>query len=260
MSDEATISLNPAKTSELDFEVTVQGLDDDEPPVVRFVIVGNESNYDHSFRCSRIEDEKHGWNVKLPVLDHISGDTVPFRVEVIVDGYYFEPAQGEIAFVKKPDIKIGGKKKAARPIVTTSFKVKQDGEAVEEAAGGGEVTGQPQITNSLLVPEFEPKQSGPVRPAEDENIDHDKLSDIASGVVPGQGTDDTGMAAVFDPKTTAAAIVARTIGKVQRPEKQGSLFARRAGKTAIPGLEDAETQREQQNKATKVKEILATTK
>lgn len=62
------------------------------------------------------------------------------------------------------------------------------------------------------------------------------------------------------PTAFGAAIVARTIGKVQRPEKQGSLFARRAGKTAIPGLEDAETQRAQQNKAAKVKEILATTK
>lgn len=259
MSDEATISLNPAKTSELDFEVTVQGLDDDEPPVVRFVIIGDETNYDHSFRCTRIEDEKHGWNVKLPVLDHITGDSAPFRVEVIVDGYYFEPARGDIAFIKKPDIKIGEKKKATRPTVTTSFKVKQD-DSITESSGGGEITGQPQITNSLLVPEFEPKQSGPVRPSEDENIDHDKLSDIASDVVPGQGTDDTGMAAAFDPKTTAAEIVARTIGKVQRPEKQGSLFARRAGKTAIPGLEDAKTQRTQQNKAAKVKEILATTK
>ena len=76
MSDEATISLNPAKASELDFEVTVQGLDDDEPPVVRFVIIGGKTNYDHSFRCSRIEDEKHGWNVKLPVLDHIAGDII----------------------------------------------------------------------------------------------------------------------------------------------------------------------------------------
>ena len=138
--------------------------------------------------------------------------------------------------------------------------MKQEDEPVEEAAGGVEVTGQPQITNTLLVPEFEPKQSGPSRPAEDENIDHDKLSDIASAVVPGQGTDDTGMAAAFDPKTAAAEIVARTIGKVQRPEKPGSLFARRAGKTAIPGLEDAETQRAQQSKAAKVKEILATTK
>ena len=255
MSDEATISLNPAKTSELDFEVTVQGLDDDEPPVVRFVIVGDESNYDHSFRCTRIEDEKHGWNVKLPVLDHIPGDTASFRVEVIVDGYYFEPAQGEIAFIKKPDIKIGGKKKAARPTVTTSFKVKQEDEAVEEAAAG-EITGQPQITNTLLVPEEEPVQGGPVRPQEDENIDHEKLSDIASSVTPGQGTDDSGMAAVFDPKSTAQSIVARTIGNVQRPEKPGSLFNRRNGKTAIPGLEDADTKAKQQAKASKVKEIL----
>ena len=260
MSDEATISLNPAKASELDFEVTVQGLDDDEPPVVRFVIIGGETNYDHSFRCSRIEDEKHGWNVKLPVLDHIAGDvdSAPFRVEVIVDGYYFEPAHGEVAFIKKPDIKIGKQKRSTRPTVTTSFKVKQEDEPVKEAAGGGEITGQQQITNTLLVPEEEPKQSGPTRPQEDENIDHSKLNDIASSSVPGQGTDDSGMAAVFDPKTAAAEIVARTIGRVQRPDKQGSLLPRRDGKTAIPGLEDAATQKVQQTKAAKVRDILKT--
>lgn len=254
MADEATISLNPSKPSELDFEVTIQGLDDDELPLVRFVVIGESSNYDHSFRCTKIEDEKHGWSVKLPTLDHIEGDAAPFRVEVIVDGYYFEPAQGEIAFIKKPDIKIG-KKKASRPTVTTSFKVKQDDEPVAEAAAG-EITGQPQITNTLLVPEEEPKQSGPVRPQEDDNIDHDKLKDVAKSVTPGQGTDDAGMAAVFDPKSAAAEIVARTIGKVQRPEKKGSLFNRRDGKAAIPGLEDAETKREQTEKAAKVKEIL----
>lgn len=254
MADEATISLNPSKPSELDFEVTIQGLDDDEQPLVRFVVIGESSNYDHSFRCTKIEDEKHGWSVKLPVLDHIEGESAPFRVEVIVDGYYFEPAQGDIAFIKKPDIKIG-KKKATRPTVTTSFKVKQDDEAVEEAAAG-EITGQPQITNTLLVPEEEPLQGGPVRPQEDENIDHEKLRDVASSVTPGQGTDDSGMAAAFDPKSAAQAIVARTIGKVQRPEKQGSLFNRRDGRTAIPGLEDADTKAKQQAKASKVKEIL----
>lgn len=260
MADEATISLNPSKPSELDFEVTIQGLDDDELPIVRFVVIGDNTNYDHSFRCTKIEDEKHGWSVKLPTLDHIEGDSSSFRVEVIVDGYYFEPAQGEISFIKKPDIKIG-KKKSSRPTVTTSFKVKQEDEPVAEAAGGGDITGQPQITNTLLTPEEEPKQAGPVRPPEDENIDYDKLNpakvtDIASSVTPGQGTSDSGLAADFDPKAAAADIIARTIGKVQRPDKKGSLLNRRDGKAAIPGLEDAATKREQEAKAAKVKEIL----
>lgn len=258
MADEATITLNPSKPSELDFEVTIQGIDDAEPPIVRFVVVDDSTNYDHSFRCTKIEDEKHGWSVKLPVLDQFDRERMPFRVEVIVDGYYFEPATGDIGFIKQPDIKIG-KKKSTRPTVTTSFKVKQDDGSVAEAAAG-EITGHPQIDNKLLSPEFEPKSSM-VHPQEDENIVFSKsltvkAPDIASSVVPGQGTDDSGLAAEFDPKQTAAAIVAKTIGKVQRPDKKGSLFARKDGRTAIPGLEDPATKREQELKAARVKEIL----
>lgn len=221
-------------------------------------MLGDDSNYDHSFRCTKSADEKHGWSVKLPSLTHIDGDQASFRVEVIVDGYYFEPAQGEIAFIRQPDIKIGTKKKANRPTVTTSFKVKQDDEQVAEAAAG-EITGQPQITNTLLVPEEEPKQAGIVRPQEDENIDYGKIKDVASSVTPGQGTDDSGLAMAFDPKSAAADIVARTIGKIQRPDKKGALFNRRDGRANIPGLESADVKREQAEKTAKIKEILGST-
>ena len=63
--------------------------------------------------------------MKLPKLTHINSDVAPFRVEVIIDGYYFEPAQGEMTFIKSPDVQFK-KSEAKRPSVTTSFVVKQE--------------------------------------------------------------------------------------------------------------------------------------
>lgn len=258
MSDENTITLNPSKSSELEFDVRIQGMDSGELPMVRFVVIGSESNYDHTFRCDKSPDDKHGWIVQLPALPDVISDNTPFRVEVIVDGYYFEPAQGSIKTVEQPDIIIGDKK-STKPTVSTSFKVKQVG----EAAGGREVTGQSQITNQLLTPEFEPRSSI-TRPPEDEAIDLDKLdgdaiTNIASGVIPGQGTADTELAAKFDPKQTATDILTKTIGKLKRPEKPGSLFTRRDGKAKIPGLVDPDIKRTQELNAQSVREIIKST-
>lgn len=263
MSEEAQISLNPSKPSKLEFEVKIQGLDD-MVPAVRFVLMNVGDNMNFSFVCEQT-DEAHGWIAKLPTLTQITLDSVKFRVEVIVDGYYFEPASGELSFVRTPDVKMS-KNKENRPTVTTSFKVHQD-DPIKESSGGGEVTGQIAPTNQLLKPEFEPKTSASVTPVEDEYIDMDKIqpianiSDIASSVTPGTGNhDDSIDTSVFDPKQVAKDIVSRTVGKVERPNTKGSLFRRTSsGKALVPGLEDQETQQTQQSNAEKVKRILGST-
>ena len=262
MSD-SLITINPAKPSVLDFEVTIQGIDDATIPTVRFVIADMLDNCDYAFKCKKLEGEKHGWTVKLPSLPDVKVSNAHFRVEVIIDGYYFEPAEGEMTFVTASDVSFS-KKKANRPSVTAAFVVKQDDEPAKVAESvsdsAGEKSDSVAPTNNNLQPEFD-ATIGQHKETEDEadpqSVDP---TEIASSFTPGQGRRDADIEQAFDAKAVATEIVKRTVGNVQKPEKQGSLFKRGAsGKTAIPGLEDRETKKTQSDRAAKVKEILGST-
>lgn len=255
---EPTIKINPSKPCELEFDVTIQG-SDEEKPVVRFVMSGCEG-YDCMFPCEHIEGSK--WRANLPVLTHFTKPTVHFRVEVIIDGYYFEPADGTVQMMTDPSVKVSSK--SSKPKVATSFTVKQrdDKKPVEEASGGGEVTAQYAPTNRLLTPEYEPPQ-GSVKTAQaekdDQQIDLEKLASIASSVTPGESTDPTPDVDLedFDPKSVAEAIVKNTVGGVQRPTRKGSLFERDSeGRPVVRGLDKPHTKALKQANAAKVKQIL----
>jgi hypothetical protein len=280
MSDATTITINPAKNSDLEFDVMIQGLDNVDPPIVKFVITSESAGCDYAFRCKRVEgeDTKHRWLAKLPALQHIKESSVKFHVEVIVEGYYFEPAQGSVTLINDPAVKF--QPSVSKPKVTTSFTVRQDEDEkpakkdVKEASGGGEITGQYAPTNGLLKPEFPPPQSHvKVGQAEkdDEHIDHTKLDDIASHVVPGETTDPEPQHGNnvadevlddevndFDPKRVAEDIVRNTFGTgLTRPQKPGSLFGRRAdGSAIVEGLDTPAEKIAKAAKATKVREIL----
>lgn len=262
MSD-SLITINPAKPSVLDFEVTIQGIDDGTIPTVRFVIADMLDNCDYAFNCKKIEGEKHGWSVKLPALPDVKVSTAKFHVEVIIDGYYFEPAEGNMTFVAASDVSFA-KKTAARPSVTAAFVVKQDDEpakVAESAAGSaGDISDMSAPTTQNLHPEFDPtigQHKDPEDAADPQSVDP---TEIASSFTPGQSRRDADIEQPFDAKAVATEIVKRTVGNVQKPEKQGSLFKRGStGKTAIPGLEDRETKKTQTDRAAKVKEILGST-
>lgn len=236
----------------------VQG-SDDEKPVVRFAMSGCD-DYDCMFACKHVDGNK--WSVSLPALTHFTKTSVPFRVEVIIDGYYFEPASGTVQMMTDPSVKVSSK--SSKPTVATSFTVKQseDVKPVKEAAGGGEVTGQYAPTNGLLKPEEEPLQST-VKTAQaekdDQQIDLEKLASIASHVVPGETTDPTPDVDLdeFDPKRVAENIVKSTVGRVEKPSRKGSLFERDpGGKPLVRGLDKPHTKAIKQANAAKVKEIL----
>ena len=250
MDKNSSISINPAKPSELEFEVTVQGLDD-ETPKVRFVVVTSTDTGDLLFNCTKCEAE-NTWCAKLPKLDHIESDSVPFRVEVIIDGYYFEPAEGDIAFIKAPDVQFA-KKEKARPTVKTSFVVKQDDDTKTKSKEKKVSEASDDPTNTLLVPETDPAFDDTVgKPATGEKKVPDEavnIEDIASDVTAGlNGIDGAGE-------------LIRTVPpKLERPEKPGSLFKRASnGKAMIPGLEDTETKAKLDAKAAKVRDILKAT-
>lgn len=283
MADENVIKLNPNKSSTLEFDVTVSGLDG-APPTVRFVIHEMLAGVDWTVSCSKIE--KNRWQASFPAFKNMELDRNNFSVEVIVDEYFFKPAEGEIVFINTPDVSFD-KPKTNKPTVSASFTVKQD-EVVEkpkkpkkpvvkEAMGGGEVTGQFAPTNDLLKVEEDPtfthsnvKTAQAVK--DDTSIDLDRLDpdheeldtaeEIADEVLPGSGEqypqDDE--KEEFDPKKVAENILHQTIGlgvSNRGMEKKGSLFNRDAdGKIIVQGLESPLQREHRDERDRKVREIL----
>ncbi len=282
MSEATTIKINPAKNSDLEFDVMIQGMDNNEPPVVKFASTSEAAGCDYAFRCTKVEGEetKHRWLAKLPALQHIKESEVKFHVEVIVDGYYFEPAMGTVILVTEPGVKF--QPNVTRPTVTTSFTVRQEEDKPEEKPAektedkskeddkGEEdeqvtITGQYAPTNGLLKPEFPPPQSH-VKTAQavkdDQAID---MSKLASHVVPGQTTDpepqddgkDEGDEDGFDPARVAEQIVRSTVEQIEKPTTQGMFFKRRNdGSPIVEGIDTGKDAAAKRAKADKVKQIL----
>lgn len=137
---------------------------------------------------------------------------------------------------------------------------------INEAAGGGEVTGQYAPTNSLLKPEYEPPRSHAKAPGTEKDDEHIELSDLGRPV-PGQTTDVQpegsnahDLAGEFDPREVAERIIKDKVGDIKRPINKGSLFDRdKDGRPVIKGLDTPEQRRARIEKSARVKEILKTT-
>lgn len=268
---DTSLKINPAKSSDIQFDVTIQGLDSSLPEV-RFVITSESDGCNHSFRCVKVKGEKTKWMATLPKLEWIGEDQCNFHLEVIVDGYYFEPAHGKVVLLSNPDVKF--ETAASRPVVEAAFSVNQSLDEVE-------ITGQYAPTNSLLVPEEEPKQSA-IKSGEqgdvykmDNNVDRTRLKDIGSKVTPGPGStnepqegnndpeenseeDDTDIIEPFDPRRVAQNIMRSTVGSgAKAPTTKGSLFKRDAhGRPMIAGLDTPEQREAKAANAAKVRDIL----
>lgn len=280
-----TIRLNPTKPSTLEFDVMISGLDK-VVPTVRFVIENASDGIDWVVKCSKLEGTQ--WQASFPAFKDFKLTTCKFCVEVVVDEYFFKPAEGEIIFINTPDVsfkpKIGDK-----PSVSTSFTVKQEDEVlkpkkkkVTEASGGSEITGQYAPNNSLLTPEENPEDThGKVKVAQaevdDEFINKVRLGDITDEEpIPGTGRDypqddekeenteivnnlvaKTKPIQNFDPNKVAETILQTTIGKHSIPSLRGSLFKRDAdGKIIVSGLESPKQLQEKAIREQKVKDIL----
>lgn len=249
MSEATELHINAAKKAELEFDVHIQGITSDDPMEVRFVI--KDADLSLLFNCECVEDAK--WCVKFPALNSIlKQSSYDFSLEVIIDGYFFVPAEGKIVFVSKPTVDMGKKKK---PSVKASFTVKQDEEDVKEsvveervAQGAGDASDQSAPTNALLTPEKEPDVQALIAAqhrAEDEE-------DEEETVKPKEAKES------FDPHRVADSILKSTFGNVQAPQNKGFLFKRSGdGKPVITGLEDKATKQQLEEKAAKVRKILA---
>lgn len=95
MAMETPIKINHLKQNDIDFELEVEGdAVADEPYEVRFVI--QTSDLALSFPCVVIGKK---CTVKIPVLDFLDRTTFNYRIEVIVDGYFFEASKGIVTVV-----------------------------------------------------------------------------------------------------------------------------------------------------------------
>lgn len=278
--NETTITINPARESELEFEVAMSGIDDYHLPNVRFVATSEAEECDYSFRCRKVEGQKHKWKATIPALKHINENSMTFRVEVIIDGYFFEPAQGKLILVNAPEAVM--KKKAPLKediqVSVSSFVAEMS------AGGGGENTNSDAPNNSLLVPELnpdvDPHNIKNINDAakRDQTVDTNRLdttniSDLGTmtpGDSPrgqpepdGKGNTDEGdhedpsMRPRFDPKGVAESIIKEKMGTLTKPAVKGTLFKRdKAGKAVIKGLDSAETKSAREEKSARVRDIL----
>lgn len=247
---DAAIRVNNTKHCELEFDVNIQGISVDNPEngaQVRFVIT-NVHGGDLVFKCDHREDNAQKWVVKLPPLPALSTttDAHMFRIEVIVDGYYFEPASGNLVILRDPEVSVS---KTAKPKVSVNVTEpvegknkdedkpkkteKKEKEPVEErlAQAAGFIDSDTPPTTNNLQPEFPPdndpqgdeRMKGEHRRMpEDEDTDEEKLA----ADVPLEPEEDQFESAVRE-----------TFGKVKKPETQGFLFKRAQGKPVIEGVE-----------------------
>lgn len=235
--DTTEISINITKQAKIEFEVHIQGTSD-EDMVVRMVLKDVDVGCDLSFPCDHMEDST--WTVTFPPLSSIlKRSFYPFVLEVVVDGYYFDPAEGVITCASAPTVDMSAKKRK-KPTVKAAFTVKQDDSTnmsddsasiKEGVAGSNPETASP--TNALLTPEAPPPDTEPLTQAELAKQEE------------------------FDPSKVAGEIIRKQMKKVVAPTEKGFLFNRDGGKAHVEGLETKEAKQRMADKAAKVKQILA---
>jgi len=147
---DTSVSITNSRENELQFDISVEGTDVSEMRA-RFVIETDDVNY--SFDCKQ-GDEAAKWVVKIPALPQLKSGTYDFYVEIITNGYYFDPYKGKVDVTPEPTVSqsdVETKKPSVpvvKPIVVKSKKSeedKKDSPSVEESE---------EIRNKNLVDTF----------------------------------------------------------------------------------------------------------
>lgn len=107
-----TINITPSKPSDVEFDLSIQGLDINNQVSVRLVILNLYKDIDLSIHCTRGKDSK--WLAIIPPGIPYGSNSYKFKIEVVVNEYYFEPADGEINIVLEPVER--------RPVISATFE------------------------------------------------------------------------------------------------------------------------------------------
>jgi len=113
------VRVNNTKDTNLEFDIAIQGLTEDATPNtdVRFVVKNVKDKYSVSIKCKRNENKK--WVANVPAL-YLETKEQPFQIEVIVDGYYFAPANGMLEVINEPKVKIKEESTPQKQITVTA--------------------------------------------------------------------------------------------------------------------------------------------
>jgi hypothetical protein len=129
---ENVVSIVNTRENPLEFDISIQGVVDKDT-TVKFVIETNPVHF--TFPCHKGEDDK--WIVNIPPLPHIERVSYPFHIEIVVDGYYFEPYSGTLIVTAEPEVRATDvhKTRPAAPIVAPVVKnveVQEDEENITD--------------------------------------------------------------------------------------------------------------------------------
>lgn len=109
------VTISNSHESELQFDVSVEGTDVEDMQV-RFVVKTKNINY--SFLCKQ-GDEAAKWVVTIPAMKQLKSGDYDFVIEVITNGYYFDPYKGKVEVAPTPTVKAASSK-PQKPVVKVS--------------------------------------------------------------------------------------------------------------------------------------------
>ena len=89
------VTIDNTKEQQLELEMTIQGVDGTKETKLCFVI--ESENMYFGFKAERGQGDN--WVVNLPKLPMLARTTYDYKVVVVSDGYYFEPASGIVTVV-----------------------------------------------------------------------------------------------------------------------------------------------------------------
>ena len=94
------VSITNSRETELQFDISVEGVDVSTMEA-RFVIEADGVQY--AFECKQ-GDEAAKWVVKIPAMPHLKHGEYKFHIEIITNGYYFNPYRGKVKVTPEPTV------------------------------------------------------------------------------------------------------------------------------------------------------------
>jgi hypothetical protein len=157
------ISIVKTRSNELEFDINITGAQK-KTPVVRLVIENGGVNY--TFDCKNLKGDK--WVCAIPAMPQLTKKSYHFRLEVIIDGYFFEPYKKTLNVIPDPIVKSGkvAEKHPEKPVVKKETKPA----AKKKTPASKPVVTKEEVYSPEPVIAEEPKVEVP----------HDEFADMAS--------------------------------------------------------------------------------
>ena len=95
---EKNINIIKSKDNTLEMNIEIDGIN---PVEKRCIFNIKLDKFNMSFNCTNIKDDL--WSVVIPNLKELNKNSYDFNIQMIVDGYYFEPYSGTLSIVDNTD-------------------------------------------------------------------------------------------------------------------------------------------------------------